>query len=84
MERESVIIVFHALKKDISMDLELPLNITAKELIAALNKAFDLGIEAEEIRNCYLKSERPIALLKGSRTMEEFGICNGSEITFDQ
>ncbi len=84
MERESVIIVFHALKKDISMDLELPLNITAKELIAALNKAFDLGIEAEEIRNCYLKSERPIALLKGNRTLEEFGICNGSEITFDQ
>lgn len=84
MERESVIIVFHALKRDISMDLELPLNITAKELVAALNKAFDLGIEAEEIRNCYLKSERPIALLKGSRTLEEFGICNGSKITFDQ
>lgn len=62
------------------VDLEVPLNITANELIQALNKAYDLRLDQRNAREYLLKSERPIALLRGDTTLSEFGIRNGSVI----
>ena len=64
------------------MDLEIPLNISANELVIALNTAYELGIDTSDIKSCYLKAERPIVLLKGNKTLAEFGIRNGSVINF--
>lgn len=79
---EKAIIVFNICKQDISVDLKIPLDITAKDLIIALSKAFDLEIDADNIFKCYLKSENPVALLRGNKTLQEFGIRNGSIINF--
>lgn len=84
MNRDVAIIVFNIVKRQFSIDLEIPLNITANELVVALNTAFELGIDTSNIKNCYLKAENPIALLRGNKTLSEYGIRNGSVITFTE
>lgn len=84
MNREVAIVVFNATKRNISVDLEIPLNITVNELVIALNSAYNLGIDTTDIKNCYLKAERPIVLLRGNKTLAEFGIRNGTEISYTE
>ncbi len=76
------IVIFREPEKNLEKDLEIPLDITPGELLNALNTAFDLGIDTSDVRNCYLKSEHPIALLKGSRKLLDFGIRNGTVIFY--
>ena len=80
MDASKVIITIRILKKKIEEDLEVPLSITANELVVALNEAYGLGLDTDSMAECYLKAENPIVLLKGNRTLEEFGIRNGSLI----
>ena len=51
------------------------------ELAAALNEAYGLGVDLSDINNCYLKAQNPIMLLKGNRTLKEFGVRNGTIIS---
>ena len=74
---ETAIIIFHIHKEHRTVDLEVPLDLTAKELAAALNEAYGLS----DINNCYLKAQNPIMLLKGNRTLKEFGVRNGTIIS---
>ena len=82
MNKENAIVIFKMIKKNLSLDLEIPLSISANELVEALNTAYDLNIDVSDIKNCYLKSENPIALLKGNKTLAEFGLRDGSVIIF--
>lgn len=66
------------------VDIEVPLNITAVELVQALNSAYSLGLTQDKMGEGYLKCENPIALLRGNKTLEEMGVHNGSKIRFDQ
>ena len=84
MSKEKAIVVFRMLTRKENYDLEVPLNISANELVEALNKAFELRIDVSDIKNCYLKAENPIALLKGNKTLQEFGIRDGSVINFTE
>ena len=84
MAKETAIIVFNMHKRRQTADLQVPLNITANELVIALNTAYELGIDTSDIKNCYMKAENPIALLKGKKTLAEFGIRNGSIINFTE
>ena len=84
MAKETAIVVFHATKRNLLVDLEVPLFISANDLVVALNEVFDLQIDTSDIKNCYLKAERPIALLKGNKTLSEFGIRNGSVIYYTE
>ena len=68
---ETAIIIFHIHKE----------HRTAKELAAALNEAYGLGVDLSDINNCYLKAQNPIMLLKGNRTLKEFGVRNGTIIS---
>ena len=77
-------IIFNIIQREFSADLEVPLEITANELVLALNTAYGLGIDTTDIKNCYLKSENPIALLRGNKTLKEFGIRNGSIVNFTE
>lgn len=77
---ERVIIRFLDNEKKINLDLEVPLDITANEFVTALNSAYDLEIDTEDVKACYLKSENPTVLIKGSRTLRDFGIRTGSII----
>lgn len=84
MEKNTAVIIFNLLKRSASYDLEIPLDITANDLVNALNTAYDLKIDTSDVKNCYLKAENPIALLRGNKTLEEFGIRNGSVINFTE
>lgn len=79
MENTVVVILIIPSRK-LKVDLEVNLDITATELAIAINSAYELGIDTSNIRNCYIKSERPIALLRGNKTLREFGLRNGSII----
>lgn len=86
MENKAIV-VFRIHKRNFEADLEIPLDISANDLVNALNTAYDLGIDMTNmtnIKNCYLKSERPIALLKGNKSLKDFGIRNGSVINFTE
>lgn len=79
---EKVIVIFRMVREQREVDIEIPLSITANELIIALNEAYKLQINTENIFECYLKSENPVALLKGNRRLAEYGIREGSVIIF--
>ena len=74
----TVIVEFHPTLGAESIDLEIPLEISAEDLLEALNTAFNLGISSTDYSQRYLRSERPIALIKGNKTLETFGLRNGS------
>lgn len=84
MNNDTAIVVLNVPKKNISVDLEIPLDISANELVLALNAAYELGIDISNIKDCYLKSENPIALLKGNKSLSEFGLRNGSIINYTE
>ncbi len=84
MEKETIIIIFNNCKAGFSADVEVPLDITAMELVIGLNTAYGLGIDITDIKNCYLKAENPIALLRGNKTLFQYGIHNGSIISYTE
>lgn len=81
MENKAIVI-FRNYKTNDAVDIEIPLDISANELVIALNTAYELGIDITDIKNCYLKAENPIALLKGNRMLSDFGIRNGTIINY--
>ena len=84
MEKNTAIIIFNLSKRAESYDLEVPLDISANDLVNALNTAYDLKIDTSDVKNCFLKAENPIALLRGNKTLEEFGLRNGSIINYTE
>lgn len=83
MENKAIVI-FKIHKRNFEVDLEVPLDISANELVIGLNTAYDLGIDVSDVKNCYLKAENPIALLKGNKLLSEFGVRNGTVINFTE
>lgn len=84
MENNAIIMTVKIIKQNIEEDIEVPKSITANDLIIALNSAYDLGIDTENVFGCYLKTENPITLLKGNKTLEEFGLYNGTSIIINE
>jgi len=75
----SVIITVNLIKKNQSYDLEIPLDISASELCTALFKEY-LPEHYGDMQQYYLRAERPIVLLRGERTLRDYGIRDGSVI----
>ena len=84
MNQETVTVIFSAPKRKLAADIEVPLNMTANDLVVALNEGYHLGIDVSNIKNCYFKAEKPIALLRGYKTLKEFGIRDGTTIFFSE
>ena len=76
--RDTIIIMLNNAGKTI--DVEIPSNITADELLHGLNVAFDLGLDESDPKNYYMRAENPIALIKGDMTISELGIRTGTTI----
>lgn len=82
--KKNVILQFEWEKTGECIDIEVPLNITANELLYALNRGLQLGINLTDMSQCYLTTENPIVLLKGDVLLEEFGIRDGTKICFNR
>lgn len=82
MKEQRAVCTFNWHKKQQAIDIDVPLNISANELITALNTAFKLDIDTTDLTQCYLQSENPIALLKGNKTLEDYGLRDGTIINF--
>ncbi len=67
-------------EKGTAMDIEVPLTITANDLVQALNQTFGLRMDPNNVTDCFLKTEHPIALIRGSRTLQEYGLRDGTVI----
>ena len=79
---EKAVVEFLNYEDNCCVDLEVPLEITANELVLSLKEAYSLKLDVNNIFNCYLVSENPIAFLRGNKTLKEFGIRNGSRIIY--
>lgn len=64
-------------------DLQLPDFLTGDELVRALQQAYELDIDLNNSAEVYLRAENPIALIAGSRTLQQIGISNGTGIYFE-
>ena len=84
MNKETANIILNIVQRKFTVDIEVPLDISANDLVNGLNIAYKLGIDTSDIKNCYLKMENPIALLKGNKRLSEFGLRNGSIINFTE
>ena len=83
MNDDKVIVILHIKRLSKKYDVEVPLYITANDMIKRLNTAFNLGINTENINECFLRCENPIVLLKGNKTLREFNLRNGTLINID-
>lgn len=81
---DRAIVVFRAPNNGICVDLDIPLNISAYELIQALNVTYQLGINISDIKKCYLKADNPIALLMGGKSLADYGIRDGSILVYSE
>lgn len=84
MAKDSAIVIFKAAEKNIDIDIETPLDITANEFVIGLATAYELEIDLSDIKQCYLKAENPIALLKGNKLLSDFGVHNGTIINYEK
>lgn len=79
---KKIIVDFYDLRNNKRFDLEVPLSITAMDFYNGVQQIVNATNSREKMSNGYLKSENPIALLKGNKTLEEFGLHDGSTIIF--
>ncbi len=80
MEDNKVIVIFLCKQYGAGLDIEIPLNITANELLYGLNQGMNLGINMDNPEECYLRMENPVGFLRGDTILSEYGIRNGSVI----
>lgn len=78
MDRCTVIINFSDGRD--SEDLDIPLDISAMDLLLGLNEAYKLGYDLSRINEYSLRAENPICLLKGTRSLQSYGLRHGSQI----
>ena len=62
-----------------SHDLEVPLDISAGELCSALYEMYSIQRQ-NNMQQFFLRAERPIALLRGQRSLRDYGIRDGTII----
>ena len=79
----TVVITVKFIKRDLMKDIEVPLDISANELCDALFQKY-LPEKHGDVQRYYLKAERPIALLRGEKTLREYGIRDGSVINITE
>ena len=61
-------------------ELEIPTNITVKELCNALNVGLRLEERNIDISNYYIKTFNPLSFIKGRDVLKDYGIRNGTII----
>lgn len=84
MNNERITAILHIHKKSLKCDVDIPLDITVNDLIIGINEGFQLGMNVSDLSKCYLKTENPIAFLKGNKCISEYGLRNGTIINITE
>lgn len=71
----SAIMIVH-MKDGKTTDIDVPLDITANQLIDALHE----GLQSTQNRPAALRTENPIAYVTGDQPLYDFGFHHGTEI----
>lgn len=82
MNNDRIVAVLHLHKLGLKMDLDIPLDITANELIVGLNDGLKLGMDTSDLSKCHLKTENPVAFLRGNKSLRDYGLRNGTLINY--
>lgn len=77
MDRGIVIVKIDKINKE--FEVEIPLNITVREIYMALIKAFNMK-DNKNLTGYYIKTENPTCFLKGNDILKDYGITSGSKI----
>lgn len=72
--------VLDVLKTNTQYDIEVPLDISADDLVVALTDTYGLNINLDDISQRYIKTENPIRLLKGRKLLRDYDLKNGTRI----
>ena len=78
--KETAVVVVHVPNKSVTEDLEIPLYITANDLIEALAAIYQVPFDPDRIFSFYVKCESPKALLRGQTTLSDYGVRDGSNL----
>lgn len=81
---DTAIVRFQNIKKHQLVDLEIPLDISADDLVYALNEAYSLGIKQGTASAGFLVCEQPTVLIRGKYSLRELGVRDGSLLRFTQ
>lgn len=65
---------------DEEYELEIPLNVSVKEISAALIEALHLKEKGINITGYYMRTENPTCFLKGNDILKNYHISFGSKI----
>lgn len=65
----------------IEKELEIPIDISVKEICAVLSKTLALDEKKVSITGYYIKTENPICFLKGNDILKKFNVANGTKIS---
>ncbi len=79
MRSEYIVVTVNLIAASQSHDIEIPLDISASELCAAIFELY-LPERLGDMQRYYLKTERPILLIRGERTLREYGLRDGTII----
>lgn len=77
---EKAVMIVNVPSKGIREDLEIPLNISANDLILAFSGLYGFPVNPDNIFSYYLKADNPKALLRGEKMLSEYGLRTGTEL----
>ena len=77
MDRGIVIVTID--KTNTEFEVEIPLNITVREIYMALIKAFNIK-DNKNLTGYYIKTENPTCFLRGNDVLKDYGITSGSKV----
>lgn len=80
--KDTIVIVFEYERGGHTLDIEVPKNLTANELIFGLNEELKLGIDVSNPKKNYLGTHNPRLLVRGAKTLEELGFRDGTVIIY--
>ena len=80
MAGERIVAVLYIHRENKRIEVDLPLDISANEAVIGLNRGFALGMDTADLTKCFLRTENPTALLRGNRTLGEYGLRDGTVI----
>ena len=80
----TAIIEFILPEGNVDDDLEVPLKITANDLILALNEIYHMDLETQNVSRYSLKMKYPLGIISGSKVLGKSGVRNGTVITVEE